>query len=145
MYGVVFAGVVNLPITQLCFLFISFFITFIRRKSSLLCQSLDEKLEETLSDRFQDVLAAVEGLEVKNKEDRDHILGLVASLHLEVDGLCSQLNVLDMSLLDARQEIRERDVALKRSCVTNTGVFSKLYEQGKQLGKGKFGGCTKQK
>jgi hypothetical protein len=50
------------------------------------------------------------------------------------------MNVLDMSLLDARKEIRARDLELKMSRVTNTGVFANLYDKGKQLGKGKFGG-----
>ncbi len=110
------------------------------RKSSLLCQSLDEKMEETLSDRFLDVLAALEALECKSVDDKNHVLSLLASLQVEVEGLCSQMNVLDMSLLDARKEIRTRDQELKMSRVTNTGVFSELYEQGAQLGKGKFGG-----
>lgn len=55
----------------------------IMRKSSLLCQSLDEKLEESLSDRFMDVLAALESLEAKSREDKDHILGLVSVLPVD--------------------------------------------------------------
>jgi hypothetical protein len=64
-----------------------------------------------------------------------------------------------MSLLDARTQLRAKDEELRRVHITNPGVFSgelcgvcvcewnaaadwgaaELYEQGEQLGKGKFG------
>ncbi len=109
------------------------------RKSSLLCQSVDESLEQSMTDRFMELMEYIESLSMIPRDDRDALQRQVASLQADVDQMTSQINVLDMSLLDARTQLRDKDEQLKKVCVTNPGVFGQLYEQGKELGKGKFG------
>jgi serine/threonine protein kinase len=109
------------------------------RKSSLLCQSLDEKLEESLTEKFMDLMAHVESLESVPRDERDVLLRHLAELQGDVDALAGQMNLLDMSLLDARKELRAKDDELRRAHITNPGVFAELYDKGEVLGKGKFG------
>ncbi len=94
------------------------------RKSSLLCQSLDEKLEASLTEQFMDLMANVESLEMVPRDDRDAMLRQLATLQADVDSMASQMNLLDMSLLDARKELRSKDEELRRAHITNPGVFA---------------------
>ena len=105
----------------------------------MMVASMKHCQEDDIDGMFTRLYEQVDSLEGGVDEKASLVRGL-RSLQEEVDDVSQTLSVMDMSLMDARMQVRTVEARLRESYVTNPGTFEKLYTtSGKELGRGKFG------